>query len=524
MTGIAEEKMPKKFVIIGAGVAGLTAAYELQKNGYQDIVILESTNHLGGIATTALYHGNRMDMGGHRFFTKSKTVMDLWTELLPLQGKPAKDELLLGDTKKIYEGLVDPEQVDKVLLKRRRVSRIYYLKNFFSYPISVTWTAFKNLGLHRLWKIGWSYLHALFFQRPENSLEDFYINRFGKELYSMFFENYTEKIWGIHPSKISPDWGAQRVKGLSILNILLSIFKKPFIKQAQVETSLIEEFYYPKFGPGQMWETLAEKIVKNGGRINFEHTVTQIDKQVDGTFLITTINNAGVKNFYKSDIVISSMPLCDLVKALPAVPKPIYDIAVNLPYRDFITVGLLMKKLLLKNDTRYETVGGIVPDCWIYVQEHGVKLGRLQIFNNWSPYLVQNLEKTVWIGLEYFCNEGDNLWTMDKATFIKMAEKELSSIGIIDINDVLDATQIKVKKAYPAYFGSYKDIGMVESYLNEVEGLYCIGRNGQHKYNNMDHSMLTAIEVVNVIKGEGSKEAIWKVNTEHEYHEEIKSN
>src|SRR5574344_1783527 len=512
-----------KILIIGSGPAGLTAAYELQKNKYSDIIILEATNHLGGIATTATYHGNHMDMGGHRFFTKSKTVMDLWTELLPLQGKPAKDELLLGDTKKIYEGLVDPEQVDKVLLKRRRVSRIYYLKNFFSYPISVTWTAFKNLGLHRLWKIGWSYLHALFFQRPENSLEDFYINRFGKELYSMFFENYTEKIWGIHPSKISQEWGAKRVKGLSILGIILSIAKKPFVDKQHVETSLIEEYYYPKFGPGQMWDKLAERIKQQGGKIEFNHEVTKIEKKQDGTFIVTAKTDDGQDTTYLCDKIISTMPICDLIKALPDVPKNIYDVATQLPYRDFITVGLLVKKLLLTNNTDYKTVGNIVPDCWIYVQEHGVKMGRLQIFNNWSPYLVKDLEHTVWIGLEYFCNEGDELWNMDKSKFIEMAIGELASIGIINKDDVLDSTQVKVKKAYPAYFGAYKDFTMVKDYLKSLVNIYCIGRNGQHKYNNMEHSMLTAIAAVNAILGKINKDLIWEVNTEKEYQEEIRT-
>jgi protoporphyrinogen oxidase len=515
--------MNQRVVIIGAGAAGLTAAYELQKHKDVEITVLEATEHLGGIATTAQYHGNRMDMGGHRFFTKSETVMNLWQELLPLQGAPSRDEILLHDVDKNYEGTpgADPEKIDGVLLKRRRVSRIYYLKHFFSYPISVTWATFKNLGLSRLWIIGWSYLHALFFKREEKSLEDFYINRFGKELYNMFFENYTQKIWGVHPSKISPDWGAQRVKGLSILGILYSIAKKPFTDSQHVETSLIEEYYYPKFGPGQMWEELAQRITTAGGTILTGKTVTKINKNANGTFTVLTQADAGKEESYTCDQIFSSMPLCDLVKVLPAVPQKVYDVAVNLPYRDFITVGLLVKKLLLKNDTVYKTVGNIVPDCWIYVQEHGVKLGRLQIFNNWSPYLVADLEHKVWIGLEYFCNEDDELWQMDKAAFIKMAIKELTSIGIIQQEDVVDATEIKVKKAYPAYFGSYKDISIVEDYLNSLEGLFCIGRNGQHKYNNMDHSMLTAIEAVRALYGQSSKENVWKVNTEHEYHEEV---
>lgn len=513
-----------KILIIGAGAAGLTAAYELQKNGYKDITVLEATDHLGGIAATAMYNGNRMDMGGHRFFTKSDTVMQLWQELLPLQGKPAKDAILLDEHNKKYDGTVDPEQVDKVLLQRRRVSRIYYLRHFFSYPIAVSLAMLKNLGMARLWKIGWSYLYSMVFKRQEESLEDFYINRFGKALYQMFFENYTEKIWGVHPSKISPEWGAQRVKGLSIMGILLSLIGKQAQDKKQVETSLIEEFYYPKYGPGQMWETLAEKISASGGEIILDRQVEKLQQQSDKTYLVTARDIAGEKYNFTAEIIISSMPICDLVRSLDNVPEQVYDVATKLPYRDFITVGLLCKKLLLKNDTSFKTVGNIVPDCWIYVQEHGVKLGRLQIFNNWSPYLVKDLEHTVWIGLEYFCNEGDELWTMPKDDFIVMAEHELVSIGVIDEDDVLDATQIKVKKAYPAYFGSYKNIKIVEDYFNTIDGLYCIGRNGQHKYNNMDHSMLTAIESVRAINGTSCKKDIWKVNTEHEYHEEIKPN
>ena len=511
-----------RYIIIGAGAAGLTAAYELQKNKEQDITILEADDHLGGIAATVNHQGTRMDLGGHRFFTKSDTVMALWQELLPLQGHPAKDEILLGEIDKTFEGTADPEHTDEVLLQRRRISRIYYLKHFFSYPVSVSWATFKNLGLGQLWKIGWSYLQAFLFKRPEKSLEDFYINRFGKVLYSMFFENYTEKIWGVHPSKISPDWGSQRVKGLSILGILGSLIKKPFMKPQQVETSLIEQYYYPKLGPGQMWEQLARRIEQAGGQIKLNHTVQQIVKQADGSFKVSALNEHGEKEVYQAEAVFSSMPLCDLVRALPEVPEPVYDTAVHLPYRDFITVGLLVSKLLLKNDTKYKTVGNIVPDCWIYVQEHGVKLGRLQIFNNWSPYLVKDLEHTVWIGLEYFCSEGDELWNMKQDDFIAMAVKELASIGVIAPEAVLDAVQIKVKKAYPAYFGSYKNIKTVEGYLNGIEGLYCIGRNGQHRYNNMDHSMLTAIEAVRAERGERKKEDVWQVNTEQEYHEERK--
>lgn len=508
-----------KILIIGAGPAGLTAAYELQKKEKKNIIILESENHIGGIATTAQYAGNYMDMGGHRFFTKNGEVEKLWQELLPLQGKPSLDEIILDEVNKKYEGKTDPQIEDNVLLKRRRVSRIYYLRHFFSYPISVSFDMLKNLGLVRIFQVGLSYLYSMIIKRQEKSLEDFYINRFGQKLYSMFFENYTEKIWGRHPSQISPEWGAQRVKGLSIVKIFTSLLEKALGNNKQVETSLIEEFYYPKFGPGQMWQVLADKVKENGAEIRLNQRVNKIDK--DGNaYRVEAIDESGNTTFYSADIVISSMAIADLVKALPEVPKDVYDVATELPYRDFITVGLLLKKLKLVNNTVFQTVSDIVPDCWIYVQEHGVHMGRLQIFNNWSPYLVKDLKNTVWMGLEYFCNEGDSLWNMSESDFIKMAKEEAEKIGVIDKSDILDAVQVKVKKAYPAYFGSYSEFDTVKAYLQTLPNVYCIGRNGQHKYNNMDHSMLTAIEVAKVIAGELEPKTIWEVNTEQEYHEE----
>ncbi len=514
--------MAQTILIVGAGPAGLTAAYTLQKYPKDDdkIIVLEASSHLGGIAATAVYHGNHMDLGGHRFFTKSEPVLQLWEELLPPQGEPAADELLVGPMTKKKSGGADPERTDQVLLRRRRVSRIYYLRHFFSYPIALSLGMLKNLGFKRLVRIGFSYLKALLFPREENSLADFYINHFGQVLYEMFFANYTEKIWGVSPEKIAPDWGSQRVKGLSILEILRSLVKKTATDSQQVETSLIEEFAYPKYGPGQMWDTMAAKIRQKSGQILLDRRVVQIRRTEANGFVVTAQDAAGQTFTFACDKIISSMAVCDLVRALPSVPEKVFQTAVHLPYRDFITVGLLCKKLLLKNDTEYKTVNNLVPDCWIYIQEHGVKLGRLQIFNNWSPYLVKDWQHQVWLGLEYFCNEGDELWSLSQAEFIRMAIGELAQIGIIDQDDVVDGIQVKVKKAYPAYFGSYRDFGCVQDYLSSLDGIYCIGRNGQHKYNNMDHSMLTAMEAVRALKGEVDKNIIWKVNTEHEYHEE----
>jgi protoporphyrinogen oxidase len=462
-----------------------------------------------------------MDLGGHRFFTKNEQVQQIWQKLMPLQGAPSLDDILLERTMAWSADGPDPQKEDRVFLLRNRVSRIYYLKKFFDYPITLNVQTLSNMGLVRTVKAGWGYLAAVLHKHQENSLEDFYINRFGRPLYEMFFEDYTEKLWGIHPSRIAPDWGAQRVKGLSLFKVLTSFLTKPFTSAARQETSLIEEFHYPKFGPGQFWETMAVEIGRLGGQIIFDNMVEKLDCLADGSLRVQARNKNGEKIAYSASAVFSSMPVKDLIAAMDdRPPLEVSQIASALPYRDFITVGLLLNKLLIKNETKLKTLANIVPDCWIYIQEREVKLGRLQIFNNWSPYLVSKPEENVWMGLEYFCNEGDEKWNMRDEDFIKFAIDELVKIGVISPDDVLDATMLRVKKAYPAYFGSYQDFPVVRNYLNTINNLYCIGRNGQHRYNNMDHSMLTAIEAVNCYlhKGE-NKEAIWNVNAEEQYHE-----
>ena len=516
-----ETNTPKTAVIIGAGPAGLTAAYEILKNTDILPIIFEESDFIGGISRTAQYNGNRMDIGGHRFFSKSDRVNELWQELMPVQGKPSFDDIKTGTEKELAENGPDPEKEDKVLLIRNRVSRIYYLRKFFDYPISLKPETFINMGFTRTLKAGFGYIHSCFFKKEEDSLENFYINRFGRPLYEMFFEDYTEKLWGINPSKISADWGAQRVKGLSLTKAVLNVITKPFRKDGKVETSLIEQFFYPKKGPGQLWETLAAEIEKKGGKILKNHRVVTLEKECGKISRIGVEHNGEIKR-YKADYFISTMPVKDLVTGMgDSVPEDVRKIAEELPYRDFITVGLLVNRLKLENKTDRKTLGGIVPDCWIYIQERDVKIGRLQIFNNWSPYMAKDPENTVWVGLEYFCNEGDTLWNMSDGEFIDFACDELQKIGIIDKEDILDATRIKVKKAYPAYFGTYKDFGKVREYLDKIENLYCIGRNGMHRYNNMDHSMLTAMEAVDCIKnGNTDKSQIWSVNTEQEYHEE----
>lgn len=519
----------KKAIIIGAGPAGLTTAYQLLKQTDIKPVILEETKDVGGISKTVCYRGNRIDLGGHRFFSKNQQVLDIWKELMPVQGMPAQDDKMLERKVELEKGGPDPEKEDKVFLNRTRISRIFFLRKFFDYPISMKKETFLNMGFGRTVKAGFGYLYSCIFKRKEKSLEDFYINRFGKPLYAMFFEDYTEKVWGIHPREISPDWGAQRVKELSISKILKEIFMKTIHKDYQTgQTSLIEQFMYPKYGPGQLWETMAEEIIKLGGEIHLNTKVIKVHQTEDisrKVYAVTARKEGEEENClqeYKGDYFISSMPVKDLVMAIDGkVPQAVYDTAVNLPYRDFITVGLLVKNLEIINETKIKTLHNRVPDCWIYVQERDVKIGRIQIFNNWSPYMPADNSNTMWIGLEYFCNEDDEMWNMEDEEFIEFAKKELEKIHIIKAENVLDGIHIRVKKAYPAYFGSYSDFTRVQDYLSEYENLFCVGRNGQHRYNNMDHSMLTAMEAVGLIKESSTdKSSLWQVNAEKDYHEE----
>lgn len=516
----------KNVVIIGAGPAGLTAAYELLKQTKDcTVTILEESDAIGGISRTVKYNGNRMDIGGHRFFSKDERVMNWWTNLVPIQGAPSYDDKKLGREKSLSQTGPDPEKEDRVMLKRHRVSRIYYLKKFFDYPVTLKMQTLINMGFLRTLKAGVSYIKAMLFKKKEDCLENFYINRFGRVLYSMFFEGYTEKLWGRHPREISADWGSQRVKGLSIVAVIKDMFSKIFPnKNRKVETSLIEEFIYPKYGPGQLWEIAASEIENMGGVIIKNASVTKINTEDSKVTSLIYIKD-GKEEKIEGDVFISSMPLKDLAEGMgDAIPQEELAIAKGLPYRDFVTVGILTKKLNLVNKTDIKTLNNIVPDCWIYVQDTGVKLGRIQIFNNWSPYMVEKPDDTVWIGLEYFCNEGDDFWNLSDDDAIKMASKELVKMGVLSsTSEVMDAHRERVKKAYPAYFDTYNDIDKLIAFLDKFSNLYCVGRNGQHRYNNMDHSMVTAFEAVNnIITGKKDKNNIWNVNTEKEYHEEKK--
>lgn len=490
-----------------------------------EVVVLEESDMFGGISRTVNYKGNRMDMGGHRFFSKVPEVNEWWEKMLPTQGSLPKDDIELGRTSSTKKGGPNPEKTDRVMLRRNRLSRIFFKHKFFDYPVSLKMDTLKNMGFGTTIVVGFSYLKSVFFKRKENSLEDFYINRFGKKLYSMFFENYTANLWGRHPSEISPEWGAQRVKGLSILAIIKDMFGKVFNKKnRKVETSLIEEFAYPKLGPGQLWELTAKEVEKMGGTIIKNAKVVEIHKNNKNELTGVTYLSGDKHIKLNGDIVISSMPVKDLVVGMNNVPNKYLNIAKGLPYRDYMTVGVLIDKLNLKNETKIKTVSNIIPDTWVYVHDKSVKMGRFQIYNNWSPYLVKNLEKTVWMGLEYFCNEGDEMWSMTDDDFAKMGISEMVKMNLIDSEkNVKDYHVERVKKAYPAYFDTYEHMDDLRNYLNTIPNLYCVGRNGQHRYNNLDHSMCTSFETVkNIINGVEDKSNIWNVNTEKEYHEEKK--
>lgn len=522
----------KKAIIIGAGPAGLTAAFELLKHTDIKPVIFEMSDAIGGIARTVNYKGNRIDIGGHRFFSKSDRVMQWWLEIMPLQNTNESSLTINyhGQSRDLPAGPagLDPDKNDKVFLVRKRLSRIYYLRKFFSYPLRFSMDTIKNLGMVRLMKIGLSYAKAKFSPLKENTLEDFFINRFGKELYITFFKDYTEKVWGFKCEQISPEWGAQRIKKLNIGKALYHALKRPAgdLSQKLTETSLIERFIYPKFGPGQLWEEVARLIKNKGGELHLQHELYSFIPESGSRIKSIKIKNTetGEITEHQADYVFSTMPVKDLIASFEyGVPPDIGVYAEQLPYRDFITVGLLLKHFRAgdRQKTREDVkVPGLAPDNWVYIQEQDIKAGRLQIFNNWSPYMVSDPEK-VWIGLEYFCNEGDDMWSLSDEEMKSLAVTELVKMAMADKEDVEDGIVIRMKKTYPAYHGSYGNFEKIRNFTDRFENLFLIGRNGMHRYNNQDHSMLTAMTAVeNIINGITTKDNIWDVNTEQDYHEE----
>jgi protoporphyrinogen oxidase len=522
----------KTALIIGAGPAGLTAAYELLLRTDVRPIVLEKSGYMGGISRTVNYKGNRIDIGGHRFFSKSDRVMNWWMNVMPLEARNGAPTSIsyqskTRDIETSAQGPT-PDSTDKVMLIRHRKSRIYFLRRFFDYPIKLSKETLQKLGFARTVKIGISYMRAVAVQiKPEKSLEEFLINRFGKELYLLFFKSYTEKVWGVPCDQISAEWGAQRIKGLSITKAITHFVKSTFgskktgdLQQKGTETSLIEQFMYPKLGPGQLWEYVAETVQKKGGCVMTGWNVEKL--HVSGTRLraVTAIHEeSGEKRTFEADYFFSTMPVKELINALDVpVPANVLDVSNGLMYRDFITVGLLLKRLQVRDDSPQGAK--LLSDNWIYIQEPDVLVGRMQIFNNWSPYMVQD-PSLVWVGLEYFCYDTDDLWKKSDEDMIALAKEEVERIGIISREDVVDATVIHMPKTYPAYFGTYDRFGEVRDYVNKFENLFLVGRNGMHKYNNQDHSMLTAMTAVdNIAAGVTDKSNLWAVNTEMEYHEE----
>ena len=540
------EQGKRTAVIIGAGPAGLTAAYELLTRTDVRPIVLEKNPDVGGLSRTIEHHGNLMDIGGHRFFSKSDRVMNWWLMHLPLESSAA------GGTEITYQqktrrietpGLSDAQaqqnaaaaaeraagltpNPEAVMLLRRRQSRIYFLGKFFAYPVQMSRDTLSKLGLLRTIRILFSYLRAaLFPPRPVKNLEDFFIRRFGKELYLTFFKSYTEKVWGVPCQQISAAWGEQRVKSLSVRRSLRHFLKQTLgratqdIFQKQTETSLIEQFLYPKYGPGQMWREVACKVEALGGEILRQTQPRRLEIVGPRVQAVLVADGAGQQRRIACDFVFSTMPVKELAGLLDGpVPKNVREVAAGLQYRDFIAVGLLLNSLRIKDDV--SSPAPLVADTWIYLQDPDVLAGRLLIFNNWSPYLVQDPSK-VWIGVEYFCCESDKLWKLPEEEMARLAMTELEKIGIIDAREVVDWHVERVPKAYPAYFGAYERFGEVQEFLDGCVNLFLVGRNGMHKYNNQDHSMLTAMVAVdNIVAGHTEKSNIWAVNTEMEYHEE----
>ena len=469
--------MKKRIGIIGAGPAGLTAAYLLAKADQEVVVFEADPTYVGGISRTESYKGFLFDIGGHRFFSKSKEVEDFWTEIL------AKD-----------------------LLDRPRSSRIYYNKQFFSYPLVAT-EALTKLGIIESGLCVMSYMKAKAFpvKDPVN-FEDWVINQFGERLYNIFFKTYTEKVWGIPCREISADWAAQRIKGLSLSSAIRNALIKPKKTgdKDKIIKTLIDTFRYPKYGPGMMWEVCADKCRQMGVDIRMNEPVSGI-RQVGTQWKMTTKNQEEFSSF---DYVLSSTAMAQLVPFIsPPVPAPALEAAGQLKYRDFITVVLI-----LKDKDKFD-------DNWIYIHDPSVKVGRVQNFKSWSPYMVPDPSMACY-GLEYFCFEGDGMWTASDEEMISLGKKEIEQIGLANGVDVTDGYVVRQKKAYPVYDHFYSaHIETIKEGLQDYKGLYLVGRNGMHKYNNQDHSMMTAmLAAKNIIAGKEVYD-LWNVNQDAEYHE-----
>ncbi len=471
-------------VIAGAGPAGLTAAYELTRHG-ASCVVLESEAHLvGGISRTDQYKGYRFDIGGHRFFSKSDEVNDLWREIL-------------GDD----------------LITRKRISRIYYNRRFFHYPLKPV-DAFAKLGPIKAARILASYaLARLKPIKPERSFEDWTVNRFGRLLFEMFFKTYTEKVWGMSTKEISADWAAQRIKGLDLTKTVLNALfggrggKGKGKNKGEVIKTLIDSFQYPRLGPGQMWEAARDKVRAGGNAVHHDRKVARIEHDGSSVRAFVTVDSQLQVTRYHGKNFVSTLPIRELIRAMePPAPIEVIQAAESLRYRDFLTVVLILDRA----DT--------FPDNWIYIHEPDVRIGRIQNFKNWSPDLVPDPTKSS-LGLEYFCFEGDDLWTRSDADLIALGRREIEAIGLARSAEVVDGCVVRMPKAYPVYDDAYQDhLAVIRGWLKGLGNLELAGRNGMHKYNNQDHSMMTALLAARNILGLGKFDT-WKVNTDAQYHE-----
>ena len=461
-------------LIIGAGPAGLTAAWEAEKHGKKTL-ILESDKEIGGISRTVERNGWRFDIGGHRFFTKVDEVYKIWDEIL------SEDDFLL----------------------RPRMSRIYYKNKFYDYPLKAS-NALFNLGIFEAIRCVLSYIYVRIFPpKNQDNFEDWVAARFGWRLYNIFFKTYTEKVWGVDARTIGSDWASQRIKNLSLLKAILNAFQ--INKSGEIITTLIDEFKYPKYGPGMMWETAYEKLKEKGHEIKLSSRVKEIIKEED--FYVVVDEN---DNKYEAKHILSSMPLAYLPKTIQPTPKKsVLDAGNSLEFRDFLSVALVIDEK------------DAFPDNWIYIHDPGVKVGRVQNYGSWSPYMVK--EGKTCLGLEYFVNIGDELWTMEDNKLIDLAISELQKLSLIKGSSSLEGYVVRMPKAYPVYDLEYsKNIDEIANWIStEHKNIYPIGRNGMHRYNNQDHSMMTAVlSARNILLGE--KNDIWQVNVEEDYHEEKK--
>ena len=459
-------------VVIGAGPAGLTAAFELSNQGI-DTVVLEQDNVVGGIARTVEHKGYRFDIGGHRFFSKVPLINAWWTNILGADFQP-----------------------------RARLSRIYYNGKFFDYPLRPM-NALRGLGPLQALLIVTSYLKARIFPTAEEkSFEEWVCNRFGRRLFEIFFETYTQKVWGMRCSEIGADWASQRIKNLS----LASALKDMFGRRKEHVTTLIRQFHYPRLGPGMMWDRVAEILNQRGVPVRLGIKVDKFNVSGSTISSVNTVDAEGERREIPGDHFISSMPIKELIAALtPAPPQYVREAASRLRYRDFLTVGLIVDK------------ANLFQDNWVYIHSPNVKVGRIQNFKNWSPDMVANPSHTS-LGLEYFVQEGDELWNADDESLIELATRECAALGFIDKCDVIDGLVIRMPKAYPVYDRDFKEsLAVIRDHLSRITNLQLIGRNGQHRYNNQDHSMLTAIYAASNVLGADID--VWNVNVDENYHE-----